>query len=161
MLLQALKLFIPHNWILIVATILTILIAWIGTSFLAYPLQKLVYGFYGWISTNFKNNHSLVIQDGDPWETILDETRSDKTNVYFFTLNHKPISAGRLYAYSSDEISNYQAVVYPFKDVPLESYEKLHERVMNNKFQEEHLTYEYINTKQNFIVVITYPRSKL
>lgn len=157
-LLQWFKSFVSPNWLQITVTLLTILIAWIGTSLLAYPLHRITYKFYDWVTDHLKINKSLTTDDGDVWEKILDETQSDQTYIYLFTLDHKPISAGQIYRYSADENSNYQSVVYPFAETPLETYDALHERVMNEHYQDRHLTYEYINTKQNFVALIIQPR---
>lgn len=159
MLLQWLKQVVAHNWLFIVATLLTLAIAWLGTSLLAFPIYWVTYKFYDWITAKAsKVDVNLTKNESDPWEMILDETRSENTQIYLFTLDHKPISAGTLYTYSADERSNYQTVTYPLKE-PLESYDELHERLLSDKVQNKRLTYEYVNTKQGFIAFITQPRT--
>lgn len=156
-LLQWLKSFVSPNWLQITVTLLTILIAWIGTSLLAYPLHWITYKFYDWVADHLKMNKLLTTDDGDVWERLLDKTFSDNTFIYLFTLDHKPISAGRLDMYSADEVTNFQTALRPFpndKFKKLKGYDELQNKISSLKYRKTHKIYEYINFKQNFVAVI-------
>lgn len=160
-LLQWFKSFVSPNWLQIIVTILTILIAWIGTSLLAYPLHWVTYKFYDWITDHTKINKSLKTDDGDVWAATLDKANTDNTFIYLFTLDHEPISAGRLDRYSADEVTNFQINLLPFpndKFERLKSYDAVQRKVSALKYRKKHKVYEYANFKQNFVAIIVLPK---
>ena len=154
---QWLKPLVSAQWLQIVVTLITVVVAWVGTTLLAFPLHFVIFKTYDWAADHLNFNHGLNNDEGEVWDHILNETRSDHVETYFFTLQHEPMSAGVLHRYSGDQESNYQIVSLPFSDdnfKSLENYDELMQRISTSEYHENHRVFEYVNLRQKFVAII-------
>lgn len=142
---------IKGTWLIVISMLLTMALAWLMTVALAIPLHNFVYSIYDKMN---KNNKTYSIDSKDVWTDVLN---SDKeTEAYVYTFDKQPIGYGYVNKWSNDEVANYSLSLAPIfykKAEKQESYSALLKRVQPFKFQRKHKVRQYINFKQQFIVI--------
>lgn len=142
---------IKGTWLVVISMLLTMVLAWILTVLLTIPLHNLVYTIYSKVN---KNNKTYPIDSKDVWTDLV---KSNKEAIaYVYTFDKQPIGYGYVDKYSNDEVANYSLSLAPIfykKAEKQESYVDLLERIQPFKFQRNHKVRQYINFKQQFIVI--------
>lgn len=142
---------IKGTWLIVISMLLTMALAWLMTVALAIPLHNFVYSVYDKMN---KNNKTYSIDSKDVWNIVT--LGKKPVEVYLYTLNKKAIGFGYIANQSEDEISNYSIALQPFNyesSKVQESYQALLNRVQVYDFQKDHLVRQYINFKQQFIMI--------
>lgn len=137
----------------VASALLTIVLSFTITLFLANPAQKLIY----WCVNKVRlGNRKTEVTTISPWEATYINASDKSVFTYCYDFDHNPLGWGYLAYASGDATNNYSVNIVPTIVETMEeqpSYNEVVANMVTNEIQSEYDVQQHINFKQQFIMI--------
>ena len=141
------------NWLIIITSVLTIVVAVVLTLGLAYPIHKC---FYNLVNKDRELNGLVPTASTNTWKALYEDAKDKPIFAYCYDFNHKKLGWGYLDYMSKDKETNFSLNLEIPRNKEKEvqpEYEEIVKELGTDWYRAHYTIRQHINFKQQFIVI--------